>query len=829
MNIIRQPLQFVSALCLTTGMALAGHPELPVNLNSAGDFVILAKSGITNVPISNITGDMGVSPILSPAITGFALIMDSSGEFSTSAQVNGRIYAPDYMDPTPAKMTAAISDMETAYTNAAGRTIPDSINEGAVAGDDRDIGGLTFNPGLHKWSTGVQVSTNVFLDAQGDPGAVFIFQIEGNLTVASGQQVILAGGAQAGNIFWQVAGGSGAVIGTTAHFEGILLTATKIDVLTGASFNGKLLAQTAVNLQQNTIVNANALEAYTLTYTAEPGGSIDGDSPQIVLEGEDGTEVTAVPDPGFFFVQWSDGSTDNPRADLNVQEDITVEAEFAEFVTYTLTYTAGPGGEVDGDSPQIVMEGEDGTEVTAVPDSGFFFVQWSDGSTDNPRADLNVQEDITVEAEFAEIIVPYTLTYTALAGGSIVGISPQIVNEGADGTPVTPQPDPGFTFVQWSDGSTDSPRTDTNVQADITVEAEFAEIIIPYTLTYTAGPGGSILGISPQTVNEGADGSPVTPVPDPGFTFLQWSDGSTDSPRTDTNVQADITVEASFVADPAECGILVTLGAIVENDLSGVFAPTGEEPTYSVTSSDPAIMTASITAEERLRTEALLPGDVTITVQATYPTAPGQVVEFDITVVGHPTTVSAVFPPHEPWNPRFTQEITVRNDDLCPAVGIRLLFSDLEEGIVVENQTGFAPAPDGRVAIEMAFDFAPGESIDLTVVYLATGAFRPDEHPPTVEIQYILADAPRPADGDGGPNIERIEILPDGRVFLEFTSVPGTVYLIDYMNNFPNGEWRTVALELLAGSNRTQWIDHGPPATMPIGGARVYRVRVQAP
>ena len=682
MNIIRQLLQFVSALSLTTGMALAGHPELPVNLNSAGDFVILAKSGITNVPISNITGDMGVSPILSPAITGFALIMDSSGEFSTSAQVNGRIYAPDYMDPTPAKMTAAISDMETAYTNAAGRTIPDSINEGAVAGDDRDIGGLTFNPGLHKWSTGVQVSTNVFLDAQGDPGAVFIFQIEGNLTVASGQQVILAGGAQAGNIFWQVAGGSGAVIGTTAHFEGILLTATKIDVLTGASFNGKLLAQTAVNLQQNTIVNANALEAYTLTYTAEPGGSIDGDSPQIVLEGEDGTEVTAVPDPGFFFVQWSDGSTDNPRADLNVQEDITVEAEFAE--------------------------------------------------------------------------ITYTLTYTALAGGSIVGISPQIVNEGADGTPVTPQPDPGFTFVQWSDGSTDSPRTDTNVQADITVEA-------------------------------------------------------------------------SFVADPAECGILVTLGAIVENDLSGVFAPTGEEPTYSVTSSDPAIMSASITAEERLRTEALLPGDVKVTVQATYPTAPGQVVEFDIKVVGHPTTVSAVFPPHEPWNPRFTQKITVRNDDLCPSVGIRLLFSNLKDGIVVENQTEVAPEPDGRVAIEMAFDFAPGESTDLTVVYLATGAFRPDQYPPTIEIQYILADIPHAAPGGPGPNIERIEVVPDGRVFLEFTSVPGNVYYIDVMNNFPNGTWMTVALELLAGSNRTQWIDHGPPATMPIQGARVYRVRVQAP
>ncbi len=261
MKIIQNPLRFLFSLCLTTGLALAGNPELPVNLNSAGDFVILAKSGISTVPLSDITGDMGVSPITSTAITGFALIMDSSGEFSTSAQVDGRIYAPDYMSPTPVKMTAAISDMETAYTDAAGRTIPDTTNLGAISGGDRDIGGLTIAPGLHKWTTGVQVSTNVTLDALGDPGAVFIFQIEGDLTVASGQQVVLSGGAQAGNIFWQVAGGTGATIGTTAHFEGILLTATSINVLTGASFNGKLLAQTDVNLQQNSIVDANPLNA----------------------------------------------------------------------------------------------------------------------------------------------------------------------------------------------------------------------------------------------------------------------------------------------------------------------------------------------------------------------------------------------------------------------------------------------------------------------------------------------------------------------------------------------------------------------------------------
>ncbi len=330
-------------------------------------------------------------------------------------------------------------------------------------------------------------------------------------------------------------------------------------------------------------------------------------------------------------------------------------------------------------------------------------------------------------------------------------------------------------------------------------------------------------------MNEGADGTPVTPSPEPGFSFVQWSDGSTDSPRTDTDVQEDITVQATFVAVPPGCGILVTLGALTENDLSGVFAPNGEEPVYSAVSSDPLIMTAAITAEDRLRTEAVGFGNVTITVQATYPTQPNQVVDFDILVVGHPTTVSSAWPPHELWNPRFTQEFTIRNDDLCDAIGIRLLFSDLADGIVVENQTAFAPAPDGRPAIEVALDFAPGQTLDLTVIYLATGAFRPDQHPPAVEIQYILADIPPAAEGEGGPNIDRIEVMPDGRVFLEFTSIPGKVYLIDVMNNFPTGTWQTVALELVAGSNRTQWIDHGAPATPPVQGARVYRVRMQTP
>jgi len=390
----------LGAVLILSPAAKGGNPELPINLQSADDFVILAKSGISTVPPSDITGDMGVSPITSTAITGFALILDGLGEFSTSAQVTGRIYAPDYAPPTAVKMTAAISDMETAYTNAAGRTIPDTEELGAG-----EIGGLTFVPGLHKWSTGVLVSSNVTLNAAGNPNAVFIFQIAGDLTIANGQSVILAGGAQAKNIFWQVAGGAGAIIGTTAHFEGVVLTATAITVNTGASFNGKLLAQTRVNLQSNTIVDSSLINQYTLTYTAGLGGSVLGDSPQFVLEGENGTMVTAVADPGFVFTGWTgtDPSSDNPRTDLNVMADITVTAQFQALVPnqFVFTYTAGLGGSISGLPIQIVNQGNDGTTVTAVPDPGFAFVSWvgTDPSLVNPRTDLNAIADITGVAD----------------------------------------------------------------------------------------------------------------------------------------------------------------------------------------------------------------------------------------------------------------------------------------------------------------------------------------------------------------------------------------------------------------------------------------------
>jgi hypothetical protein len=240
------------AAALTFPLLEARAGQAPVNLGTAGNYVILAKSGISTVPPSAITGDLGVSPIDATAITGFSLIMASSGQYSTSSQVTGNVYAANYAIPTPVNLTTAVSDMQTAYLDAAGRTTPDYTELGSG-----NIGGLTLAAGLYKWSTDVTIPTDVTI--AGGPNDVWIFQIAGDLSIAGATSVLLSGGAQAGNIFWQVAGGVGVDLGTTSQFQGILLAAAAINMDTGASINGSLLAQTAVTLDANAITISPAL------------------------------------------------------------------------------------------------------------------------------------------------------------------------------------------------------------------------------------------------------------------------------------------------------------------------------------------------------------------------------------------------------------------------------------------------------------------------------------------------------------------------------------------------------------------------------------------
>ena len=153
-------------------MLLPVMPQAPVDLGSAGDFALLTKSGITSTGATMVGGDIGTSPIAATAITGFALT-NSTGEFATSAHVNGKVYAASYA-LSAGMLTTAISDMETAYTDAAGRTPSDTVEFSAGL-----IGNTTLTGGVHKWSTvvTVPVGQKLYFDAAGDPDTVWIMQI----------------------------------------------------------------------------------------------------------------------------------------------------------------------------------------------------------------------------------------------------------------------------------------------------------------------------------------------------------------------------------------------------------------------------------------------------------------------------------------------------------------------------------------------------------------------------------------------------------------------------------------------------------------------------
>lgn len=229
--------------------AAAGTGPGNINLGGAAIYTILSKTGISTIGVTSITGNIGVSPATATAITGFGLIMDPSNVFSKSSPstlVSGNVYAADYAVPTPANISTAVTDMQTAFTTANGLTTSVITELGAG-----DITGMTLVPGLYKWSTGLLISASG-VTLTGGPNDTWVFQIGQGMTVANGAIIHLAGGAQAKNIYWITA--SDAVIGSTVNFSGNILSYTLISVNTGSTVTGRLLGQTAVTLNAATVV-----------------------------------------------------------------------------------------------------------------------------------------------------------------------------------------------------------------------------------------------------------------------------------------------------------------------------------------------------------------------------------------------------------------------------------------------------------------------------------------------------------------------------------------------------------------------------------------------
>ena len=231
---------------ITCGFGCPVTSNPVVKLRTACDFTILAKSGISTTGTTSIIGDIGVSPITSTAITGFGLVLSPGGQFSTTPYVIGKVYASDYAPPTPAKMTQAITDMETTFTTLNNLVAPPT-NVNLFAGD---ISGKTLSAGTYKWTTGLLIS-DAGVTLNGGLNDIFVFQVAGNLTVNNNATINLTGGAQAKNIFWVVSGQAN--LGTDVDFKGTILSKTLISLNSRAKVTGRLLAQTAVTLISSTV------------------------------------------------------------------------------------------------------------------------------------------------------------------------------------------------------------------------------------------------------------------------------------------------------------------------------------------------------------------------------------------------------------------------------------------------------------------------------------------------------------------------------------------------------------------------------------------------
>jgi len=232
----------------TTGTTIAAGPPVVV-LGTAANYVVLAKTAVSTVPSSVVTGHVGVSPAARTFLTGWSETSDVTDTYSTSAQVVSpyRLYASDYVGgTTSADLTTAILNMETAYTDAAGRTASSAATTNVGAGT---LTSLTLAPAVYEWGSAITIPTDLTLS--GTATDVWIFKVAGTLDMAAAKNVILTGGALPQNIFWQV---SGAVtIGANTHFEGIILGQTSITMGNLSSINGRLLAQSAIHLDATTV------------------------------------------------------------------------------------------------------------------------------------------------------------------------------------------------------------------------------------------------------------------------------------------------------------------------------------------------------------------------------------------------------------------------------------------------------------------------------------------------------------------------------------------------------------------------------------------------
>ena len=333
-----------------------------------------------------------------------ATYVKNADQFSGNSTGGGNTNTPETPEPTPSTYTLT-------YTATEGGRIVGSPTQTVSAGANGDSVMAIADEGYEfiGWSDGVQTAERLDENVWADISVTAQFEKIPEYTLNYSAQ---RGGYIRGDALQTVLRGES---GTT-----VTAVAEKGYEFVGWSDGVQSAERLDENVTENISVSAQfeKIPEYTLSYSAQTGGTIQGNALQTVLRGEDGTAVTAVAEEGYEFVGWSDGVQSAERLDENVTANITVTAQFAKIPEYTLNYSAQTGGTIHGNTSQTVLHGEDGTAVTAVAENGYEFVGWSDGVQTAERLDESVTENITVTAQFERN------NTVQFAGGSGTALNP---------------------------------------------------------------------------------------------------------------------------------------------------------------------------------------------------------------------------------------------------------------------------------------------------------------------------------------------------------------------------------------------------------------------
>jgi Ice-binding-like/Abnormal spindle-like microcephaly-assoc'd, ASPM-SPD-2-Hydin len=767
-------------LALASPQMLSAAGPAPVNLGSTANFAILSGAAVTTTGGGTISGDVGASPI-----TGAAIHL-------TCAQVSGTIYTVDAAGPLPCRvtdpilLTTAKGDLTIAYNDAAGRTpVPSGPFLNPNGGN---IGGLNLAPGLYKFTATAYI-TGSDVTLTGGADDVWIFQCGQDLEVGVGRKVILAGGAQAKNVFWQV--GTSATIGTSAVFNGTIIADQAITMMTSSTMNGRALAFSAgvtfngtgmsvppsvpslgpiIAVQQplgTNLVNGVGTNNFgfvvtntstNLTFTITNIGDADLTVSNITIDGVNSAMFTVITNPTpvllgpggrtNFTVRFTPVSTGLKIAELHIANTDPNSNPFNIALTGTGT---GIGG-----IPIIAVQQPLGTNLVSGSTNDFGFVALSTNNSLTFTIKNSGNSNLTV------------------SGITIDGVNLAMFTVTTNPTPATVIPGGSTNFtVRFTPGSTGLKTAALHIANNDTNNN-------PFNITIT-----------------GTGGTPEIAVQQPlGVNLVSGvSSNYFGSVAVGTNTSRTFTITNSGNAN------LTGLSVTIDGTNSAMFIVT-TNPTASVIPGGSTTFTVRFTpVDAGLKTAALHiannatnnPFNITITGTGTG----GVTSSTNVFVTGiSPITLN-------PQTGLFEQTVQLYNNSLNTNAAVRLLILGLPDDVRVYNASGFT---NGIPYLQYNFPLAPAASVDFLVEYYSA------DNDTNFQLAFVAQETTPVSVTATGARIKINRIVElNGRFLIEFSTTQSRSYAVQYSSDLTN--WQTADPIIIAPANWVQWYDDGPPKT----------------